>query len=324
MIEIVSEKQKELENQKKKEEERKIVFDKTMKNGPFEILYKPVKLNKNEIKKLGLKNGNLNLVTLSYVKEDGTRDEFVLGNLTNIEVKDGRNNISKDMKKFNSDLGKNYKVINPKARKDDLEGNLNYIKKRLEEYNIEYTPESYEFFNNSQESGVKQDTFVSKKSVSIVTNSDNFDNLEIYDDIKIETPFNPEKYYKTHERVEKTLVDDLREFTNSDEEIVAGIKKVEEFKDYEEIAKYLDQLDTNEKVVKFFEDNPGILEKVVATKPEYKKVFENRREGKTNIDDKGFAKIVFTAVIEETKKDPKLMEMVVMPEQEEAVVEQER
>ena len=324
MIEIVSEKQMELEAQKKKEEDRKIVVDKTMKNGPFQIKYKPVKLNENEIKKLGLENGNLNLVTLAYVKEDGTKDEFVLGNLTNTETKDGVSSLSKDMKKFNSDIDKNYKITNSKIKQDDLNATMNSIKETLEEYGIQYTPESYEFFYDSQQNDVKQSVFVARKSVSVLTDSNNFNNLELYDDVKVKSLFDDEENRRTEVKQETTMIDDLKEYINTDEELAFNVKKVEEYKNYDEIAKYLEQLDTDEKVVKFFEDNPDILEHVASKRPEYRKIFENHRQGKTNVDEKAFAKIIFNAVISETKKDPSLMKMVIMPEKDENLVEQER
>ena len=120
------------------------------------------------------------------------------------------------------------------------------------------------------------------------------------------------------------MIDGLKEYTNTDEEIAANAKKVDEYKNYDEIAKYLDQLDTDEKVVKFFENNPDILEHIASTRPEYRKILENHREGKTNVDEKSFAKIFFNAVISATKKDVNLMKMVVIPKKDENVVEQDR
>ena len=324
MIEIVSEKQIKLENQKKKEDERKIVVDKTMQNGPFEVLYKPVKLNQNEMKKLHLENGDLNLVTLAYVKEDGTKDEFVLGNLTNTEAKDGVSNLTKDLKKFNNEINRNYKITNSRAKENDLYAIMDSIKERLEAYGIQYTPESFEFFEASQQNGIKQNIFVGKKSVSVLTDSSDFNNLEVYDDVKIESLFDNEDKRKIEVMQENAMIDGLKEYTNTDEEIAANTKKVDEYKNYDEIAKYLDQLDTDEKVVKFFENNPDILEHIASTKPEYRKILENHREGKTNVDEKSFAKIFFNAVISATKKDVNLMKMVVIPKKDENVVEQER
>lgn len=271
-----------------RKENRSIEFDKSI---PFEILYKPVKITPDEKEVLNLNTNDMNILTLSYTKEDGTKDEFVLGNLNNIDIKDGKTNLHEYINNINKLIQKEYKKIN--AEKSKLIQNntitkiLDELKNILEKnYKIEYTPESYQMFYGDSR---YQNKYEGKKTLEIISDG-TYNNLEFYGDTNKKVAFR-DNNKNVDENIEESpqFIEKLRENVNLDNDAIIANYQDEQLNSK---IRYIDTIDSDEKIAEFFEANKDILAYIIENNPDFKEAYNRFNLGKTNVNDISMARIL--------------------------------
>lgn len=208
-----------MEREEVNKNENEINVDKTLRRGDIRFITKTVKINEKERTDLKSEENQLHLLTLHYVDENGEEQEFIIGNLDQIQG-NGLEILWKDVKTIQKYVNQANLANQTEAYVNNrLNDVLKFAKEIFEEkYHLKYTPEGYDFFypQDKEESLDEQYKFHAEKSVGIPENSKS--NLVLYGDANVGDLFQNKEYFEKKRIEESSIKENLSNSVQTAEE----------------------------------------------------------------------------------------------------------